>query len=275
MKKLFLSLAVVFGTACTALAQGQFYSVNPDKVVSMVTQLTKLPHDNALMILDQALQAMASDGKSYRKGFEIISQRLGDPTDSIHNEEMYIAVLKHATKSYVLSSSEKARPQALLEIAMKNRPGQAAADIDYVTIKGKQDNLLNNDNKLTLVFFNDPDCESCALVKENLAASAAVKQAVDAGSMRVVAINPMNNEKLWKKTSMPEWVENGWNKSQSVNEGGSYDLPTMPLFYLLAGDNTVLVKNEASLKRIEKALAVIAANPTADSATLATLLFAN
>ena len=273
MKKIFLTIALAIGAALTAPAQEQFFGLDPDKFMKLIEQTQKMPRDNAMLIVEQTMQVMSTNPKSYRKVLEIVTDRLSNPADSLHNEDVYMAVLKHATQSFVLSNNEKMRPKALLESAMKNRVGVKASDIDYITDKGEKANLLNNDNRFTLLYFNDPDCDACAKVKENLQASTAIKQAVETGIVRVVAINPMANEKLWKKTQMPAWVTNGWNKSQSISDGGSYDLPTLPVFYVLGRDNTVLAKNEASLKRIEKLVAKIMAMPDADSATLANLLF--
>ena len=273
MKKIILTIALAIGAALTAPAQDQFFGLDPDKFMKLIEQTQKMPRDNAMLIVEQTMQVMSTNPKSYRKVLEIVTDRLGNPADSLHNEDVYMAVLKHATQSFVLSNNEKMRPKALLESAMKNRVGVKASDIDYITDKGEKANLLNNDNRFTLLYFNDPDCDACAKVKENLQASAAIKQAVETGIVRVVAINPMANEKLWKKTAMPQWIVNGWNKSQSINDGGSYDLPTLPVFYVLGRDNTVLAKNEASLKRIEKVIAKIMSSPDADSETLANLLF--
>lgn len=273
MKKFFLSIVLAFTLSNIAQAQNAFFGVNPEKFTSLLTQVQKMPRENALMIVDQTMKLMGETPKGYRRVLELTLPRLGEPTDSLHNEDLYIAVLKHAASSSVLSSSEKARPQALLESALKNSAGTVAADIDYVTLDGTKGNLLNNDNKFTLVYFNDPDCDACAKVKENLDASSAVKQAVETGLLRLVAINPMSNEKQWKKAKMPQWIINGWNKSQSINEGGSYDLPTLPVFFVLGRDNTVLAKNEASLKRVERIVATIMANSSKDSNTLVNMVF--
>lgn len=274
MKKFFLIITLAFALMSTAQAQNQFFGVDPDKFVFLIDQAAKMPRDNAMLIVDQTMKVMADNPKGYRKTLEIAINKLGTPADPIHNEDLYITVLKHATTSTVLGNSEKVRPKALLESALKNCAGSVAADIDYVTPTGEQGNLLKNDNKFTLLLFNDPDCESCSIVKEKLGTSQAIKQAVDDGVLRVVAINPMDNEKQWKRTKMPEWIVNGWNKSQSINEGGSYDMPTLPVFYVLGRDNTVLLKNEPSLKRIEKAVATLLSNADADATTLINLLFA-
>lgn len=274
MKKVILGIVLSIFMGNIAHAQDYFFGVDPDKFISLVGQTKKMPHDNAMMIIGQTMQVLSNNPKGYRKALDIAINRLGDPTDSIHNEEALIAILTNASESVVLSTNERLRPKALLESALKNRIGTAATDIDYLTADGKSHNLLNNDNCYTLVYFNDPDCDACAKVKENLAASVAIKQAVETGQLKVVAINPMNNEKEWKKVQMPAWVVNGWNKSQTINNG-NYDLPTLPIFYLLGRDNTVLLKNEASLKKVEKAVGTVMTKGDSDSKTLAKLLFNN
>lgn len=252
MKKLILGIVIALATINATQAQTPFFGVDQNKVVLLVSQAEKMPHDNAILIINTTFQALSNNPKAYRKALDTVLPRLSEPTDSMHNEELYITVLKHATSSLTLTNSEKELPKALLQQALKNKVGDPATDIDFVTTDGKKQNLLNNDNKYTLVYFNDPNCDACAKVKENLNVSETIKKAVADGKMRVVAINPMSNEKLWKKTSMPEWIVNGWNKSQSINNDGTYDLPTLPVFFLLSTDNTVLLKNEASLQRVEK-----------------------
>lgn len=252
MKKLILGIVIALATINATQAQTPFFGIDQNKVVSLVSQAEKMPHDNAILIISTTFQALSNNPKAYRKALDTVLPRLSEPTDSMHNEELYIAVLKHAVSSLTLTNSEKELPKALLQQALKNKIGDIATDIDYVTTTGKQEKLLNNDNKFTLVYFNDPDCDACAKVKENLNASETIKKAVTDGKMRVVAINPMSNEKLWKKASMPEWVVNGWNKSQTINNDGIYELPTLPVFFLLSTDNTVVLKNEASLQRVEK-----------------------
>ena len=273
MKKIIFTLAIMLVSATLAHAQGAFYNIDPEKFVTLLDKSQQLDRDNAIFIVKQTMKVMGEDPKSYRKSLEMATERLSDPTDSIHNEDLLIAVLQSAVESFVLSSNEKLRPQAMLDAALKNRIGEVATDINYVTPDGKQGNLLNNDNCYTLVYFNDPDCDACAKVKENLANSAVVKQAVDAGTLKVVAINPESNEKLWKKAKFPEWITNGWDKSQAINKNETYALPTLPVFFLLGRDNVVLLKNEASLKRIEGAITKVLADPDATSAALAKLLF--
>lgn len=271
MKKFLFSAILALAAMMPANAQ-DFFGIAPEKFISLLEQAQRIPARNAKFVLGQTMELLSKNPKSYRKGLDTAIQRLSDPTDSIHNEELYIAVLNHAIDNYTLSNNEKMRPKALLESALKNRIGTVATDIDYITTDGKKHNLITDEAKYTLVYFNDPDCDACAKVKAAMAESTALKGAVDNGKLRVVAINPMSNEKLWKKSQFPEWITNGFNKSQSINDG-TYDLPTLPVFYLLGTDNIVLLKNEASFKFIEKAVVKVVTESNKDSKTLADELF--
>ena len=67
---------------------------------------------------------------------------------------------------------------------------------------------------------------------------------------------------------------NGWDKKQAIENDGIYAMPaTLPVFYLLAPDNTVLMKNEPSLKRIESALGKVMTSSDKNPKSLAKLLF--
>ena len=254
------------------MASAQFYGIDTDKLTSLVMQLPSFPQDNAVMILQSTLNSLAEQPKSYRKAVEMI-ERMGDPADSLHNEVLYAAGLSHVVSSYVLSGSEKARPQALLAVAQKNALGGPATNLQLTLPDGKTTQLLANNGKPTLVYFNDPSCESCHQVKANLEACSIAKNMVENGELNVVAVYPGKEQKLWKRNTFEPWIVNGWDKAQDIENNDVYSLPTMPLFYLLGTDGTVLIKNEPSLHRIENALNMLKLNPDKDSATLARLLF--
>ena len=221
--------------------------------------------------MQSTLTALESDSKAYRKAAEIV-ERLGDPADSLHNEELYVTALNKLANSFVLSNTEKERPKLLLEMASKNHVGTNATDIEYATTDGKTHRLLEND-KIKLIFFNDLNCDACTKTKKAISESTALSELVKQGQLQVISIYTGNNQKAWKNNAIPDWVVNGWDKKQQIEKDEAYVLMTTPLFYLLNSDNTVLVKNEPSLSRIEKALGILSANADKNSQELIKLLF--
>lgn len=272
MKKLIFSAVLAIASCLSGSAQ--FYGIDVDKLTMLVQQASKLPYDNAMLVMTSTMNALNDNPQGYRKALEFAETRLGNPADSMHNEEMYIACLEQATKSFVLSNNEKDRPRLLLSMAQKNRIGTVAADIEYVTPDGKTHHLTEPGEQYTLVYFNDPDCDACHKVKANLEQSATVKDLVNQKLLKVVALYSGTNQKLWKKTTYPTWMVNGWDKKQAIENDGIYAMPaTLPVFYLLAPDNTVLMKNEPSLKRIESALGKVMTSSDKNPKSLAKLLF--
>lgn len=269
MKKMILSALTAL--LCIASGQAQFFGVDTDRLSTLITSAQALPQDNAVLILNSTLKAMENDGKAYRKVVEFV-ERMGDPADSLHNEVLYTEGLKNVVNSFVLSNSEKQRPKALLALAQKNAIGSMATDIEYATPDGKSNQLLTSD-KYKLVFFNDIDCDACAKVKEALAQSTALSDAVKGGLLQVVSIYTGSNEKAWKKSQLPAWVINGWDKKQQVEAAEAYVLSTTPLFYLLSRDGKVLLKNEPSLKRVESAIGRVLVSSNNDATALAKMLF--
>ena len=111
------------------------------------------------------------------------------------------------------------------------------------------------------------------MARAALAQSTVLSDCVNSGLLEVVSVYTGTNGKAWEKAEYPSWVISAWDKKQQVDDDEAYVLMTTPLFYLLNSDNVVLVKNEPSFKRIEKAVAVVVENRDKDSAQLAKMLF--
>ena len=186
---------------------------------------------------------------------ELAEKRFSDPADPIHNEKLYMVVLKHAIEKYVLSGAEKEKQRLLLEGAKKNMIGSIAADFDYVTPNDKKaQHLKDLKADYILIYFNNPDCESCEIVKERLASNETINQLINDKKLIVLGIYPYDDQKLWKKAKYPKMMINGWNQSRTIEYGELYDLPTLPCFYLLDKGYKVLIKNEGSLNKVEAKL---------------------
>lgn len=180
---------------------------------------------------------------------------LANPYDSAHDEEQYIEVLHSLVSSHKLTADEQMRSQLLLDDAKKNAIGDTAADISYVTRDGTAHRLSEIDSaKATLIYFNDPDCDACARVKARLDTCTTLRDLVTCGKLTVLAIYPYDNRDLWQNTTMPDYMLNGWDNNQEIDEQQTYVLPTLPLFYLLDRHKIVVLKNEPSLNRTLQAV---------------------
>ncbi len=242
----------------------------PERYNEYLEQVVQLEPRKAEFLMTATMETLAKDPKGYRQMMELAEKRFSDPADPLHNEVLYMVVLKHASENFVLSGAEKEKQRLLLEGAKKNMIGTIAADFDYVVLKDKNVHHLKDlkaDN--ILVYFNNPDCESCEMVKERLANSEFINQLVNDKKLIVLAIYPYDDKNLWSKTKYPKMMINGWNQSRQIEYNELYDLPTLPCFYLLDKNYKVLIKNEGSLNKVEAMLQELATAQTSGPAPAA------
>ena len=252
MKKLILAAMVAIAGWLTTQAQSM---PAPERYNEFLEQMAKMDQKKAEFLMNATMETLSKDPKAYRQMMELAEKRFSDAADPIHNEGLYMAVLKHTTEKYILSGAEIEKQRLLLEGAKKNMIGSVAADFDYVTPDDKAVHHLKDlKANYILVYFNNPDCESCEKVKERLSTSELINKMVNDKKLIVLGVYPYDDQKLWKKAKYPKMMINGWNQSRQIEYAELYDLPTLPCFYLLGKDYKVLAKNEGSLNKIEALL---------------------
>ena len=169
----------------------------------------------------------------------------------MHDEELYIPVLRALITSPALDESEKTRPRFRLEMALKNRPGDTAADFAVTCRNGKRLNLSGLKADYTLLYFNDPDCEDCRRVREQLSASAVLNGLLESGRLKLISICVEGKTDAWEQATFPaRWID-GYDAGQYLTRERVYDLKAMPTLYLLDAGKRVILK-DAPVERIEK-----------------------
>ena len=245
----YLVLCVVTLAACSSWGQ----AMPPDKVVA---HIESLPRQEALAKMSALLDdANAAGRKTYKSLLASYEEMLSEPTWESHNEELFATLIEHAATASCLSENDRLRPRLLLEVVRKNAAGSVAHEIDYETLNGEHRKLSEIATPYTLIYFNDPECLSCAKVKERLDTCTSLKQMVECGNLTVLGIYPYDNTEEWHLEPFPSYIVNGRDYKQEVDGKQTYDLMTMPVFYLLDSEKRVIVKNEASLNRVLKVLA--------------------
>lgn len=212
--------------------------------------------------LENAQEAMRNTiERTYveRKVFDYITKLaekyLYDPNSPMHNEELYIPVLDAMLHAPMLKEVEKVRPQALRELAQKNRIGTKAIDFDYTLASGISNTLYQQKTDYTLLFFYNPGCLTCAETIEKLKKATVIKQMIEQKRLTVLSIYPDEEPEEWRQhlNDFPkEWI-NGYDKHFTIKEEQLYDLKAIPTLYLLNKEKIVLLK-DASAQTIEEYL---------------------
>ena len=166
------------------------------------------------------------------------------PNSSLRNEEFYIPVLEHMIASNSLDEPRKVRPNTLLPVLNKNRPGTQAANIHYTMVSGAKNSLSNVKSDYILVVFYDFDCEDCNVLKGLIEKSLVIREMQRQRKLAILAIYPGANMEGWKRSSSQvpaSWI-NGYDHNEEIGREGSYEIRSIPTLYLLDGNYMVIMK---------------------------------
>lgn len=181
---------------------------------------------------------------------------LFNPNSPFYNEGLYGMYLEALLGKLPQTDAMRSSYRFKLELVKRNNVGDKATDFTYYLPDGTRRTLAATpvkNNRLLLMFY-DPECESCHEVLGQMAADAALAEAVRTGRLSVLAIYTEGNDEAWRK-ALPDMPE-GWmvaTDREAVKMGALYDLKAMPSLYLLDGQKRVLLK-DAPLGQIREVL---------------------
>ncbi len=223
-------------------------SHNPDFIeinfVNYIYLFSYVNEDLLPKYIDILLSKVSADEITLKLVIDYADKYLAQADSPMRDETFNILFLEGELRLKGLSLADRARISHRLEIAMKNCPGSEATDFAYTTRTGESGTLYNTRGELMLLIFYDPDCPHCKDVLEFLDSSNVINSAVASGILKVVAIYTEGNRELWNQTkaSMPRSWLVGIDESEIV-DSVLYDLPAMPVLYLLDSDKVVLLKD--------------------------------
>lgn len=187
----------------------------------------------------------AVDSTMFAYFANLYEKYLYDPNSPMRDETLYISVLQSVLDARVFDEVHKIRPAHLLELAMKNKVGEPAADITYTLANGQKGNLYQIKADKTVLFFNNPDCHACKEITDQLAASPVVNEWIKQNKLKVLAVYPDEDLEAWKNhiSYMPkDWI-NSYDATLSMRNDETYDLKAIPTLYLLDKDKKVILKD--------------------------------
>ncbi len=174
---------------------------------------------------------------------KIIEFSLYNPNSAYRNETLYIWILEVLTESENPDRLTRERYREQLDLALKNRPGTTAMDFEYTTNKSKTGTIHKTKGEYILIFFYDPDCQTCQSAIEYLRENESVKKM---GS-RLVKLAMYTGEDIskWLKTTDKfgsDWII-AHDNNMSVSLNKLYDRRPSPSIYLLDSTKKVILKD--------------------------------
>ena len=202
-------------------------------------------NETAVKALRNLLVASENDSVARYRFRNLSEHYLDDPNSPFRNEVYYTGVLEQIIGSYYLSLGEKLRYEDRLKQIKKNRPGMVAANFIYTQVNGKRATLYGVKAKYTLLFFYDPDCETCKEMKRIMKEDVWIQELLRQNLLCILAIYPGEEVDEWVRglAGMPMNWTVGYDADQQISGKQLYSLRALPSFYLLDSKKRVLLKD--------------------------------
>lgn len=143
------------------------------------------------------------------------------------------------------------------EVRLTYSNGSAATDFAMTTVDGRTLSLKQEvkASPLTLVFFNNPDCEGCQQLLADLKRSDLIQSRVADGTLRIVSVYTDDEPELWREhvADYPASWTVVRDADQRIVGEGLYDMNTTPSLYLI-NDDCRIVLADTDLASVEKRL---------------------
>lgn len=219
--------------------------VTDQAAVDYMDLLQRLELDDASKALVDFVEKASANAQMMRYMWNLLSRYWHEPNSPMKNEDLFILLCKGVEQNVQVDGQLRDKAAYLRKMAEKNRIGQPAADFVYTLASGKQARMSALKAEYTLMFFYDPDCETCTEVKQIMRQSAQLKELVASKRVKVLTIYPDEDIALWRDrlSELDEAWVNGYDKGQVLTLEQSYDLSSIPSFYLLDKDKKVLLKD--------------------------------
>lgn len=225
-------------------------------LVEFVSTLYRTSSEHSFAAIAEMMRRAAVSEEGYWYFLEMAEEVLYDPQSPMRNDLLWEQFVRHAlSEASPLDEPSKERYRSLLALVSRNQQGTIATDFVYTLADGTQGRLHNIEAPFTVLYFYNPGCSECARTKAQIEATGYLELLHQRGLVKVLALHPDSDLAEWRRrlSEIPEWWINAYDKGQTINHNGLYDLKAIPTLYLLDGEKRVMMKDPT----VEDFLAVL------------------
>jgi len=185
----------------------------------------------------------ASTPKAVRERFAKLAEHyLWNPDSPMRDDALYVLFLRRLSGSPSFTSAQRGLWSHQLEIASKNLPGTVATDFEYMDRGGRFGTLHGTEGRYIVLYFNDPDCETCHAVTKWMSREPLF---TSDPRLTVLAVYPDADTDLWLSHPQPfpsSWID-ACSPEGEVSGRQLYIIRATPTIFLLDSDKRVLLKD--------------------------------
>ncbi len=220
--------------------------------------LERYPDEKESAVISMMNKMLAADTVIIKYMVDkILEKYLYNPASPMRNEVTYLYVIKGLLKSNRINQQNKTRFEFQQKLLKQNQIGNVANNFDFIALNGERGELYNLETEYLLIYFNNPECNSCKTVSSLFTNSDVLNQLISSGQVKMLSVYPDNYQEAWRKSYMPKnWI-NVFNQSQSILNYNLYDLRAIPSLYLLDKDKRVIIKDGSPEKIIRYLIDII------------------
>ncbi len=203
---------------------------------------------------------MAGIRKPLTRLIALSEKYLYNPNSPYLNEEAYIPALEAITDLKGIDETAKLSYKWQLNMAILNRVGAKANNFEFVYMSGhsnaeRASSLHKIDAEYLLLYFNNPDCNSCRGQMDILMSSEKIVEMIDSGRMKVLSMYIDEDVDLWRKhrndaPSTPNWIYARDHKL-ILRDNELYGIRAIPSMYLMDSEKKVVLKDAVAEKVVE------------------------
>ena len=177
---------------------------------------------------------------------------LYDTQSPMRNDALYALFASSLQRCPSFDIAERERYAFRLRNVVKNQPGTVATDFAYTDRKGQRSTLLTTPGEYTVVYFNDPDCENCHRITEQLKRDS-ILGGKSKGRIKVLAVYPGTETDEWRRHGQPfpTWWIDAYSPDGEIEARQLYFLRATPTIYLLDKDKRVMLKDPSPEKLLK------------------------
>lgn len=199
--------------------------------VNFIDLLPRLPHLEKIGLQTFCRKAFGNNVAFDKYLKQLAEQYLYTPTSPMRNDTLYAHLLEELNTLPSTMEAEREQNRFIITGLNKNKVGDVAADFEYTDAQGKKQRLSDAHTPYIIVYFYDPDCETCQKVEKEMEQEPLLKECTatyetpsrpsDSNKITLIKVNAMESKELWKE----------------------YYFRSFPALYLLDNDKKVVLKD--------------------------------